>query len=298
MAVRQILAAADVVGESALWDDRQGRLVWVDIIGRRIQALDPATGQYQVWPMPFRPTSIGLRADGGAILGSERHICLWEWEGAPRPVCEVEPDLPANRLNEGVVGPDGAFWMGTMLNNINDDDSPHDIPQATGRIYRYAVDGTLTRVSDDCFGITNTLAFPAPDRLLTADTLANAVYAYRVGADGRLHDRQTLLSGFPRGLPDGSCLDARGRLWTARVAGGGCLTCLAPDGRVEAVIDLPCSWPTSCAFGGPDLATLFVTSARFTMTADHLAQNPQEGALFALDVGATGRPVPRFGASP
>lgn len=298
MRVREVLAAGDVVGESAVWDDRRGALAWVDIIGRRIHRLDPATGHHELWPTPFRPTSIGLCQDDRAILGSERHICLWDWQGTPVPLAAVEPDLPANRLNEGVVGPDGAFWVGTMLNNINDDDSPRDIPQATGRIYRYPPGGPVQAVGKDRFGITNTLAFPAPDRLWTADTLANAIYAYRIGPDGRLHDRQTLLQGFPRGLPDGSCLDAKGRLWTARVAGGGCLTCIDGDGRVQQVIELPCSWPTSCAFGGPDLATLYVTSARFTMTPDHLAAHPQEGALFSLEPGVTGLPPSRFGVAP
>lgn len=293
-AVRQVLAAGNVVGESLVWDDRRGRLVWVDILGRSVQALDPATGAHRVWHLRGRPTSIGLRADGGAILGMERHICRWEWEGEPVALIEVEPGAPANRLNEGVVGPDGAFWVGTMLNNINDDDSPRDIPQATGRIWRYGPDGSLRVMSADRFGIMNTLVFPAPDRLVAADTLANALYSYRISEDS-LTDRRVLLEGFPRGLPDGSCLDAAGRVWTARVVGGACLTCTGPDGRVEQVVDLPCSWPTSCAFGGPDLATLYVTSARFTMTPKHLAANPQEGGLFAFEPGIRGLPAYRFG---
>jgi sugar lactone lactonase YvrE len=90
-----------------------------------------------------------------------------------------------------------------MLNNINDDDSPRDIPAAIGQIYRYDPDGTLTRVSDDCFGIVNTLAFPRPDLFLTADTLANTVYSYRVGPGGHLSDPKPVMSGFPHGLPDG-----------------------------------------------------------------------------------------------
>lgn len=295
MVAELIVAAGDIVGESLVWDDQRQRLIWVDIIGRRIHAFEPATGRHQLWPVAGRPTSIGLRADGGAIVGLERHVCLWDWQGEPVPVAEVEPDRPANRLNEGVVGPDGAFWLGTMLNNINDDDSPRDIPQATGSLYRYSPGGSVTRVSGDLFGITNTLSFPAPDCLLTADTLANAVYSYRIGADGFLYGRKTFQQGFPRGLPDGSCLDDRGRLWTARVAGGACLTCTAPDGSIEAVFELPCTWPTSCCFGGPDLATLYVTSARFTMTPAHLAKNPQEGAFFALALGARGVLPNRFG---
>ncbi len=295
MNAKLVLAAEDVVGESIVWDQLRGRLVWVDIIGRRVHRYDPASGEHQIWPMAGRPTSIGLRADGGAILGMERQICLWDWQGDPVPVAEVEPDQPANRLNEGVVGPDGAFWVGTMLNNINDDDSPRDIPAATGTIHRYTPEGDLRRVCEDRFGITNTFAFSAGE-LLTADTLANTIYAYKIGDQGQLSARRVVMSGFARGLPDGSCLDAAGRLWTARVAGGGCLTCVDAKGRVNRVAELPCSWPTSCAFGGPDLTTLYVTSARFTQSAEHLAANPQEGGLFALNLGIQGRPANLFGA--
>jgi sugar lactone lactonase YvrE len=297
MDVRLALAACDIVGESAVWDDRRQRLVWVDIIGRRVHAFDPATARHQIWPLGGRPTSVGLRADGGAILGMERDVCLWDWQGEPKPLAAIEQDRADNRLNEGVVGPDGAFWVGTMLNNINEDDSPRDIATATGSIYRCLPDGRVTRVTDDLFGINNTLAFPHPGALLTADTLANAIYTYKIGADGRLHDRKTLQSGFPRGLPDGSCLDAEGRLWSARVAGGACLTCLTRDGNLAAIVELPCSWPTSCCFGGPNLSTLFVTSARFTMTPEHLTTNPQEGGLFALDLGVRGLPAHRFGVT-
>lgn len=296
MEARLVVSAGDIVGESLVWDDRRGRLAWVDIIGRRIHSLDPETGEHRIWPLKARPTSLALRADGGALLGTERHICRWDWDGEPEPLVEVEPDRPTNRLNEGAVGPDGAFWVGTMHQNIRGDDGPTEIPGPTGRLYRYAPDGSLVRVCDDFFSITNTLVWPAPDRLVTADTLANALYEYRIGEGGRLSDRRTLLQGFPRGLPDGSTLDAEGFVWTARVAGGACLTRMAPDGRIDRVVDLPCSWPTSCTFGGPGLRTLYVTSARFTLSPEHLARNPQEGGLFALGAGVAGQLTHRFGA--
>jgi sugar lactone lactonase YvrE len=295
MTARLAFPAGDIVGESLVWDDRRRRLAWVDIIGRRIQALDPATGEHRAWPLRARPTSLGLRADGAAV-GTERHVCLWDWEGEPRPLVEVEPDRPANRLNEGAVGPDGAFWIGTMHQNIRDDDGPAEIPAATGRLWRLAPDGTLRQAAPEAYGIANTLVWPAPDRLVTADTMAGALYEYRVEADGRLSARRVLQEGFGRGLPDGSAVDAEGFVWTARVAGGACLTRTGPDGRVDRVVELPCSWPTSCAFGGDGLATLFVTSARFTMEAGHLAAHPQEGGLFALEPGVAGRPAHRFGA--
>jgi sugar lactone lactonase YvrE len=298
MTARLVFDARDIVGESLLWDDARARLVWVDIIGRRVHALDPATGAHQLWPMPFRPTSLGLCADGSALIASERHICRWDWAGDPVPLIEVEPDLPRNRLNEGAVGPDGAFWVGTMHQNIADDDSPADIPAATGHIYRYAPDGALTRVTEDRFGICNTLVWPAPDLLVTADTLANTLYRYRVGPDGRLGARQVLLAGHANGLPDGSCTDDQGRVWNARVVGGHAVACIDARGAVVAEPALPCAWPTSCVFGGPDLGTLYITSARFTMSADHLAAHPHEGGLFALTPGARGRPAHRFGAPP
>lgn len=296
MTCELVLAAEDVVGESLVWDNRRDRLVWVDIIGRRIHALTPATGAHQVWPMPGRVTSIGLCADGGAILGLEREVALWDWQGPPQRLCEVEPDQPGNRLNEGVVGPDGAFWIGTMQNNIAEDDGPLPVTADTGRIYRCTPDGGLHPVTADRFGITNTFVWPGDGHFVTADTTRNALYRYRLdAAAGTLHDRQTILEGYPRGLPDGSCLDAEGMIWTARVVGGSCLTRMAPDGRVLEVVELDCSWPTSCAFGGPGLDTLYVTSARFTMGADHLAANPQEGGLFAVTPGVRGLPPNRFG---
>lgn len=296
MGAEMILQAADSVGESIIWDDRRERLVWVDIIGRRIHALSPQTLQHHVWPLSGRPTSIGLRADGSAIVGMERHLCQWDWSGEPVPLLEVEPALPLNRLNEGVVGPDGAFWIGTMQNNIADDDSALVGLEAAGRLYRYSADGHLQQISDDTFGITNTFVFPTPDRLVTADTTKNALYSYAIGADGILGPQQPFQQGFARGAPDGSCLDAEGGIWTARVAGGACLTRTLVDGSIDRIVELPCSWPTSCCFGGPDLSVLYVTSARFTMTAAHLQAHPQEGGVFALHAGVKGHKPARFGA--
>ena len=91
-------------------------------------------------------------------------------------------------------------------------------------------------------------------------------------------------------------LDAEGALWNCRVVGGACVIRILPDGTVDRIIDLPCTWPTSCAFGGEDLRTLFITSARFTMSPEHLAANPSEGAPFAVNPGVGGLPPNLFGA--
>jgi sugar lactone lactonase YvrE len=180
--------------------------------------------------------------------------------------------------------------------NIGPDDAPVAINEDAGRLYRVDADGKVSRLSNDRFGITNTMAWTADGRFVTADTLKNELYSYRWDrVEQRLDDRRLFFGVFERGFPDGSCMDADGYIWNCRVAGGSCVARIAPDGTLNRVIELPCSWPTSCAFGGEALDTLFVTSARFTMSAQHLAANPQEGGLFALRLGVRGVPSNRFG---
>lgn len=293
---RMVLDACNIVGESIVWDDRRQRLLWVDIIAKRIHAFLPETGHHESWPMPSIVTSIGLRQDGGAIIGLHKTVALWDYGDDVTTLCEIEADRPENRLNEGVVGPDGAFWVGTMQNNINPDGSPSDITDDAGRLYRVDARGNVQRLSEDLFGITNTLAWTDDGRLITADTMKNTIYSYAYDPQARrLSDRVPILKDHPRGLPDGSTMDTDGHIWNCRVVGGSCLIRITADGDLMQTVELPCSWPTSCTFGGPDLDTLFVTSARFTMDEAHLQANPQEGGLFAIDVGLRGRPSNRFG---
>lgn len=288
-AVRQMFDARDTVGESIVWDETSSSLVWIDIIGQRIHRLALASCKHQIWQTPSMVTSIGLRADGGTVVGLTKHIALWDFDDDFRMLASIESDLPDNRLNEGVVGPDGALWVGTMKNNVNEDGSAKAVTESTGHIYRVSSDGYVQKMSNDAFGIPNTMAWTANNRFIIGDTLENTLYSYAINAsNSALHNRQVWSTGFHRGLPDGSCMDAEGYLWNCRVVGGACLIRIAPDGTVDRLIELPCKWPTSCCFGGDDLTQLFVTSARFTMSADHLAQNPHEGALFMVEPGVTG----------
>lgn len=296
MTAQIALPVQNIVGESALWDNVRNRLLWVDIVGKSVHALCPATGDHRCWDTPDFVTSIGLRKDGGAIVAFTKSICLWDYDDQFQPFAQIESDEPDNRINEGVVGPDGAFWVGTMQNNIAADGSPTDITKDTGQLFRITVDGQVQRVSDDLFGITNTLIWAENGRLITADTLKNEIFSYAIDSETKqLSDRKVIVDGFERGLPDGSTIDAEGYIWNCRVVGGSCLLRFSPDGRIDRIVELPCSWPTSCAFGGKNLESLFVTSARFTMEEAHLKLNPHEGALFAVDVGVSGRPSNRFG---
>jgi sugar lactone lactonase YvrE len=287
--------ARNIVGESLVWDAARGTLVWVDIVGRRIFRLAPGKAEPESWDAPEIVTSIGLARDGSAVVGLRKRVVRFDFAGNFTTIAEVEPDVPGNRLNEGVVAPDGSFWVGTMQNNIAPDGAPLSMDASTGRLWRVTAGGEVTPLCEDRFGITNTLAWPGDGTVLTADTLANTIYSYDLAPDGSLGARRAHFEGFERGVPDGSCLDAEAHLWNCRVVGGACLARIAPDGALDRVEELPCAWPTSCAFGGPGLATLYVTSARFTMSEAHLAAHPHEGGLFALQPGVAGTPPNLFG---
>ena len=293
--VELVLNAEDVVGESAIWSARDRALYWIDIGRCRIQRFNPSNGAHQSWQAPEIATSIGICATGGFVVGLRRSVCRWEPGGAFGVIAIIEPDVPDNRLNEGRVAPDGSFWVGTMQDNIGDDGSPKEMNRDSGAYYRIAPDGAVKRLTPRIYGITNTMVWLPDGRFVAADTTKNALYAFDYRpADQSISNRRYFSVGFPRGFPDGSCRDAEGYLWNCRVAGGACLARFAPDGRVDRVVELPCTWPTSCTFGGLGLTTLFVTSARFTMTAEHLEKHPQEGGLFALDVGIAGVPESEF----
>jgi sugar lactone lactonase YvrE len=294
MAAWLILDCADIVGESVVYDDRQNALVWVDIGGKRIHRLGLSSKNHELWETPEFPTSIGLRRDGGAIVGLTSRVALWDFGGDFRTLAIPEPDLPDNRLDEGRVAPDGSFWVGTMQNNLNPDGSPKDMTRNSGAIYRIAPDGAVTQLSPRDYGISNTMAWTSDGRFLFADTLQNTIFSFAL-RDGRLGERSIFHGPLERGFPDGSCLDRFGRLWNCRVAGGSAIARFSAAGNFEGYVELPCAWPTSCAFGGPGLDRLYVTSARFTMSAKHLSAHPLEGCLFELDVGPLGNPEARFG---
>lgn len=296
MAAELVYPVKNIVGESLIWDEIEKRLLWVDIVGKSIHALSPETGHYQQWDTPDFVTSIGLRKDGGAIVAFTKTISLWDYSDNFQFLANVESERPGNRLTEGVVGPDGAFWVGTMQNNIASDGTAMNINENTGQLQRCSVDGIITSVCDDEFGITNTFVWTENGHLITADTVKNEIYSYQVDqSSGRLKNRRTIVSGFERGLPDGSTADTEGYIWNCRIVGGSCLLRFDTEGEIDQVLELPCSWPTSCTFGGKNLDTLYVSSARFTMSQEQLELNPDEGGLFAIKPDVKGQPCHRFG---
>lgn len=292
-----VLSVGNIVGESAVWCEQQQALLWVDIVAKQISRYVPATSDYQSWPAPDFPTSIGLCRSGGYVIGLRKNVVFWDGASEFLPFLAIESQLPENRLNEGRIGPDGNLWLGTMQNNLAEDGSLKEMSRDSGAIYRVTPAGEVTQLTENNFGITNTFLWSseAPGWFITADTLKNQLFRYDYCAQtGKIANRRKFSYSFNRGLPDGSCLDAEGYVWNCRVAGGGCVVRFAPSGEIDAVIDLPCSWPTSCTFGGDRFETLYVTSARIGLSPAQIEENPQEGGLFAINLGIPGLAEHRF----
>jgi len=176
--------------------------------------------------------------------------------------------------------------VGTMRNNVGPHGENLDVPFDGAVLYRLDPDGSVTEWMDG-IGISNTLAW-SPDKstFYFGDTIANQVYAFSFDkGSGAISERRSFMDNFERGLPDGSAMDAEGCLWNTR-PNASCLARVRPDGAIDRLVSLPVLKPTTCAFGGSDLRTLFITSAR--------SEEQLSGSLFSLPLDVPGQPIERF----
>lgn len=281
-AEREARCAADVralLGEGPVWVEAEQALYWVDIKGKKIFRLD-GTGDVASWDTPIRVGSIAPRQGGGFIAGTEHGFARIDLdEGRFDIVHDPEPGLPGNRFNDGKTDRRGRFWAGTM------DDAEE---AATGSLYRLDADGAC-RTIDSGYRVTNGPAF-APDgsRMYHSDSALQRIYAFDLGEDGEPGQRR-LFASFAEGdgYPDGMTVDSEGCLWVA-FWDGWCVRRLSPEAEVIETMEVPVQRPTSCAFGGPALDRLYVTSARIGLDGDALAMQPCAGGLFLLHTGARG----------
>lgn len=287
------LAAGNTLGEGIVWCERAQALYWTDIQRCTLWRYAPASGETRQWPLPERLASFALcAADGWLLLALVSRLAFFRLDdGALHPICAVEPDLPT-RCNDGACDRQGRFVFGTLH-------EPADggAKQALGSFWRLNTNLSLERLPLEPVAISNGLAFsPAGDTLYYCDSTTHTLrccdYGDRLGPTRLFAD----LRGEP-GEPDGSCVDAEGGVWNARW-GAGRVVRYTADGRVDRSLPVPASQPTRPTFGGPNLDTLYVTSARDGLAADALAREPFAGALFASQVGVHGLHEPRFAGQP
>ena len=282
-----VVDCRNILGEVPVWDAAEQALYWVDIEGCRLQRLVPATGALQDWLLPERVCAVALRERNGLLLALASGFAFFDLEtSALTRLAAPESGLPHNRMNEGKCDSRGRFWAGTMDDRLN---------ARSGALYRLDPDLGCHRMESG-IGISNSIAWSPDDRVFYfADTMQRTIFAYDFDADsGTISNRRILTDCAEQpGAPDGSAVDAEGFLWNAQWDGWR-LVRYAPNGRIDRIVRLPVQKPTSCAFGGADLTTLYVTSAIWDLSPEALAGQPFAGGLLALDVGVRGLPSTRF----
>jgi sugar lactone lactonase YvrE len=284
-----VLDAKAELGEGPAWEAHSGCLYWVDIHAGHLHIFNPQestdrridVGEYIGCAVPRRSggVALGLRSGFATLDLSTKELTR---------ISNPEPHLPGNRFNDGKCDPAGRFLASSM------DDAEE---KASGSLYSLTPDGTLTKLLSGC-RISNGLTW-SPDRhtFYFIDTPTRAVMAYDYElATGEIANPRRVISVPPElGWPDGMTSDMEGMLWVA-MWGGAKLTRWNPaSGELLAEIPFPALNVSSCAFGGPDLTDIYVTTARKGMSAQRLEKYPLSGGLFRIRTDIPGMPTFEFG---
>ncbi|WP_180687252.1 SMP-30/gluconolactonase/LRE family protein [Streptomyces gossypiisoli] len=270
--------AEATLGEGPTWDAAAGRLIWIDILGSRLHTYDPATGRRATRTTPQHVGAAKPRANGGLVLNLRDGVGLLDPDGTFRWL-HHDP-VPGRRANDAAVAPDGALWAGTMR---------YDEAPGGGTLSRVAPDGSVSVVLDDV-AVSNGTGWSPDGRLMYyIDSPTRRIDVFDA-VDGRVANRRPLAEiEEGAGFPDGLAVDADGCVWVA-LWDGGAVRRYTPRGELDRVITLPTPRVTACAFGGPDLSDLYITTARVGLDAPH----PVAGSLLVIPGAGKGLAQPAF----
>lgn len=281
-------------GESPVWDARLRKLYWVDIDGHAVHRFDPVTQHDEACDVGEQVAAVALRAQTGQLLIATRsglHFLDFA-TGAKHLVCVPEPGVPLNRMNDGRCDPTGRFWVGSMRD-------PSTSSDRYGALHRVQSDTTCSQVLAG-LGTSNGLAF-SPDAktmyLSDSNTMVRSIWTFDFdAAAGAISNRRVFADTHGlEGRPDGACCDADGGYWSAHIDGGQVVR-YDPNGKIDTIVRLPVKWPSMCAFGGPRLDTLYITTIRRGGAEAEWPEQRLAGSLFACFPGVCGLPEPFFGA--
>lgn len=268
-------------GEGIFFNPADGRMWWSDIQGEALWWFDPATQNSASIAMPGRVCCFAPRAGGGLILALADRFAFYDSAaGTLETIAEFEPENPETRTNDGRTDRQGRFIVGGM-NEVSG--------RADSSVVRVDPNGTVTTLIEGVSCANSTCFSPDGRTMYFADTPERTIRAYDYDPDTGSLGTMRIVADFADepGIPDGSCVDAEGGLWNAEWQGHRVVR-VGPDGKIDTVVEVPVWKPTCCAFGGPDLATLYITTSRLMSSEQDLAAEPLSGGLFAVTPGVRG----------
>ena len=287
--VELLVDAHAQVGEGPLWDEERQVLYWVDILSSLLYIYDPATGENRALDVGRHVGTVVTRASGGLMLAVREGFSSFDLETQELAlIANPEAHITGNRFNDGKCDPAGRFWAGTMA---------YENPTNQGSLYRLDTDLSVHKIFGDV-AISNGIIWSL-DRttMYYIDTLRKNVRAFDYADDTGDISNERVIINVPEeiGMPDGMAIDSEGMLWVAHY-GGSCVSRWNPNtAQLLLKIDLPVTQVTACAFGGPNLDTLFITSAAQELDAAELERQPLAGGLFSIKTPYQGVPSFRFG---
>ena len=272
------------LGEGPFWHPLLKRLFWFDILNNTLFSAGEDGHVVDRFTFKDHASAAGvidedhlLVAQAGALLKLELST------DTTTLVTPLEPDKPGNRTNDGRVDKTGGLWIGTMSRHGGRD-------KGAGALYRYRAGELLTILPEQT--IPNSTCFSPDGRTAYfADTMTHVIRRVTLDPATGLPNGpwEDFASTGDQGGPDGAVVDSEGYLWSARW-GASCVVRHAPDGSVDRVIDVPVSRVSCPAFGGEDLRTLYLTTAREGMTDEELEREPLAGSVFSIRVDVPGQP--------
>jgi sugar lactone lactonase YvrE len=289
------------LGESPFWHPQEQALYWVDIPGKKILRAPGGAGAVQSWDMPSEPGCMAPAASGGLVIALRHGVFrARSWGGALELLTTLPYDPKTVRANDGKCDALGRFWVGTI-----------DEPKASRAAELFSIDcrngaAVVQRQAGDALTANGLAWSPRGTTLYWADTPSHVLHAWDFDLQRNTlsaHRVQLQFAAKPagwsfaersyQGRPDGAAVDVDGNYWVSMFEGRR-VCCFAPDGRLLRALETPAQCPTMPCFGGPDLQTLYLTTARHGRGAPELAQFPDSGAVFFTRVDTPGLPVNFF----
>merc|ERR1719183_906327 len=291
---QEVLHCDNLLGEAPMYNSEEHALYWLDINGKKLWRFDPASNDSKSWDLPEVAGSFAFAQGGGFLMGFASGLSWFNPDtGATDKICDFEDGLNT-RANDGKCDVEGNWVIGGYNNNHRNDKL-----NITGLWRLNAKDLTFEEILDYRFRCSNTISFSADGQtMFFCDTPTGQIFKFNYSPTGKLSDQKHVWTMSPedQGGPDGATVDTQGGLWEAHAGNWKVVRHNPVDGSVDYEVKLPMNNPTSCAIGGANMDTLFITTARHRLSEEERAKQPGAGQLWAVKLpeGVRGLPEPHF----